>query len=224
MDETTKEKVNDRILDEVMGTDLREEEKRFVLYYLESYNATQSYIKAFKRDNTYGAARVRAFELLHKQRIQAVIKKLKKLFAIGYDIDPSRYVEFLLKGANANIGDYLSFSEEEVELHDKDGSVITNPDTGEPLTKKISKVRFKDSANLDLSVIDSVKQGRDGISIQLVDKLKCWDKLKEFMEWKIKKEQDDKVGTNIIEAINNSAKGVWDENPDNDLKEVLEDR
>lgn len=221
MDEQTKEIVNDRILDEVMSSNLKEEEKLFVLYYLESYNATQSYLKAFK-GRKESSSRVCAFALLHRKDIKAQIKKLKKLFQIGYDIDPSRYVEFLIKGANSNIGDYLSFAEEEVQVRGKDGSVLVDFDTGESLKKKVSRVRFKDSDNLDLSLVESVKQGRDGISIQLVDKVKCWEKLKEFMEWKMQKEENEKIGTNIIEAINNSAKNVWEKGKeDEDLEEIL---
>ena len=221
MDETTKDIVNDKILDEVMSTDLKEEEKLFILYYLESYNATQSYLKAFKTNN-YNSAKVLAFSLLHRKDIQSQIKKLKKLFQIGYDIDPSRYVEFLIKGANSNIGDYLSFSEEEIEVHGKDGTVLIDPDTGESIKKKVSKVKFKDSSGCDMSLIESVAQGRDGIKIQLVDKLKCWEKLRDFMEWKMQKEENDKIGTNIIEAISNSAKAVWNDNPDKDLEETLD--
>ncbi len=221
MDDITKEIVNDRILDEVMGTDLKEEEKLFILYYLESYNATQSYLKAFKTSN-YDSARVLAFSLLHRKDIKVYLKKLKKLFQIGYDIDPSRYVEFLVKGANSNIGDYLSFSEEEIEIHGKDGTVLVDPDTGKAITKKVSKVKFKDSNNCDMTLIESVAQGRDGIKIQLVDKLKCWERLRDFMEWKMQKEENDKIGTNIIEAISNSAKLVWDSNPDKDLEETLD--
>ena len=221
MDEKTKEVVNDKILEEVMSSSLKEEEKLFILYYLESYNATQSYLKAFKGKKE-SSAKISAYVLLHRKDIKAQIKKLKKLFQIGYDIDPSRYVEFLIKGANSNIGDYLSFSEEEVQVYGKDGTALINPDTGEPITKKISKVRFKDSANLDLSLVDSVKQGRDSISIQLVDKVKCWEKLRDFMEWKMQKEENDKIGTNIIEAINNSAKDVWEKGKeDKDLEETL---
>lgn len=221
MDEDTKEIVNDKIMEEVMSSNLSENEKKFILYYLESYNATQSYLKAFG-DKDYGVAKVRAFALLHRTDIKTQIKKLKKLFQIGYDIDPSRYVEFLLKGANANIGDYLSFSEEEVEIRGKDGEILVDMETGEPLKKKVSKVRFKNSDNVPMELIQRVKQGRDGISLELVDKIKCWEKLQEFMEWKIKKEEDNKIGTNIIEAISNSAKSVWDENPDKDLEETLD--
>lgn len=218
MDET-KEIVNERLLDEVFNSNLSEEEKRFVLFYLESYNATQSYLKAFggKKKN----ATILAFKLLHRDDIKSQIKKLKKILQIGYDIDPSRYIEFLLKSANADIGDYIKFSEEEVIQHDKDGSILMDTDTGEPLKKKINKMHLVNSDEIDTSVITSIKQGRDGISIQLVDKLKCWEKIKEFFEWKMKQDNQDNINTNIVSAINESAKTVWDGDIDKDLDEAV---
>lgn len=222
MAESLKEDVNDLILDEIVGANLKPAEQKFILYYLESYNILQSYMKAFP-DTRKEYACSFAYKLLKRKDIQNAIKKVKKIMAVSYDIDPSRYVEFLLKGANADIGDYLSFSEEEVEMRGKDGEVLIDMETGKPLTKKVSKVRFKSSDNVSTDLIQRVKQGRDGISIELVDKVKCWEKLKEFMEWKMAKEDEDKAGTNIIEAINASANKVWEENPDKDLEETLKD-
>ena len=216
----TKEAINEKLFDEVFNSSLSEEEKRFVLYYLESYNATQSYLKAFGGEKS--KASMSAFRLLHKSSIKSQIKKLKKLLQVGYDIDPSRYIEFLLKAANADIGDYIKFSEEEVEQYDKDGVALVDPDTGETIKKKINKMHLVNSDKIDTSVITSIKQGRDGITIQLVDKLKCWDKIKEFFEWKMKQEETTEANNNIIDVLNKSAKGVWSKNGvDDDLDEAL---
>lgn len=216
----TKEAINEKLFDEVFNSSLSEEEKRFVLYYLESYNATQSYLKAFGGEKS--KASISAFRLLHKSSIKSQIKKLKKLLQVGYDIDPSRYIEFLLKAANADIGDYIKFSEEEVEQYDKDGVALVDPDTGETIKKKINKMHLVNSDKIDTSVITSIKQGRDGITIQLVDKLKCWDKIKEFFEWKMKQEETTEANNNIIDVLNKSAKGVWSKNGvDDDLEEAL---
>lgn len=218
----TKEAVNERLLDEVFNSNLSEKEKRFVLYYLESYNATQSYLKAFGGKKAH--ATFLAFQLLHKKDIKSQIKKLKKILQIGYDIDPSRYIEFLLKSANADIGDYIKFSEEEVMQYDKDGEVLIDIDTGKPLTKKVNKMHLVNSDEIDTSVITSIKQGRDGISIQLVDKLKCWEKIKEFFEWKMNQEEKSIAETNIIEALKGSTDKTWgDEGVYDDLEETLKD-
>lgn len=218
----TKEAINEKLFDEVFNSSLSEEEKRFVLYYLESYNATQSYLKAFGGEKS--KASISAFRLLHKSSIKSQIKKLKKLLQVGYDIDPSRYIEFLLKAANADIGDYIKFSEEEVEQYDKDGVALVDPDTGETIKKKINKMHLVNSDNIDTSVITSIKQGRDGITIQLVDKLKCWDKIKEFFEWKMKQEEKYTAETNIIEALKENTDKTWSKGDIySDLEETLED-
>lgn len=218
----TKEAINEKLFDEVFNSSLSEEEKRFVLYYLESYNATQSYLKAFGGEKS--KASISAFRLLHKSSIKSQIKKLKKLLQVGYDIDPSRYIEFLLKAANADIGDYIKFSEEEVEQYDKDGVALVDPDTGETIKKKINKMHLVNSDKIDTSVITSIKQGRDGITIQLVDKLKCWDKIKEFFEWKMKQEEKYTAETNIIEALKENTDKTWSKDDIySDLEETLED-
>lgn len=217
-----KEAINERLLDEVFNSSLSEKEKRFVLYYLESYNATQSYLKVYGGDKNYAV--IRAFRLLQKSNIKSQIKKLKKLLQIGYDIDPSQYIEFLLKAANADIGDYIKFSEEEVQEYDKDGEALIDIDTGKPIVKKVNKMHLVNSDEVDTSIITSIKQGRDGISIQLVDKLKCWEKIKEFFEWKMNVEKKDTIETNIITALQESADKTWDENGVyDDLETTLKD-
>lgn len=215
-----KEVINEKVFDELFNTSLSEKEKNFILYYLESYNATQSYLKAYGGEKKN--AGLLAFQLLQRKDIRAQIKKLKKILQIGYDVDPSKYIEFLLKAANADIGDYITFSEEDVPQLDKDGSVLIDPDTGEPVTKKINKMHLVNSKNIDTSVIVGIKQGRDGITLQMVDKLKCWEKIKDYFEWKMKQEETTESNNNIIEVLNKSAKSVWDKgNVDDDLEETL---
>lgn len=218
--EKPKEIINSKIFDEVFNSKLTDQEKNFILYYLESYNARQSYIKAFGCKSE--VAKIKAFALLQRKDVQSQIRKLKKVLQVGYDIDPSRYIEFLLKAANADIGDYIQFSEEDVLQYDKDGSVLIDPDTGEPIKKKVNKMHLVNSQDADTSLIVSVKQGRDGISLQMVDKLKCWEKIKDFFEWKMKQEESTESNNNIIDVLNKSAKNVWDKNSvDDDLEETL---
>lgn len=217
-----KEAINERLFDEVFNSSLSEKEKLFVLYYLESYNATQSYLKAYGGNKA--KASVLAFSLLQRDKIKSQIKKLKKILQLGYDIDPSRYIEFLLKAANADIGDYIKFSEEEVQEYDKDGEALIDIDTGKPIVKKVNKMHLVDSNIVDTSIITSIKQGRDGITIQLVDKLKCWEKIKDFFEWKMNQEEKAVAETNIIEALKGNTDKTWgEEDVYDDLNKTLKD-
>ena len=212
-----KEEINEKIIDEVQDSGLTEKEQDFVLYYLDSHNIVQSYMKA------YGAERKQAlkkgYEVYHKEKIQNELKRLKKIMMISMDLDVTRYVETLDKAANANIGDYITFKEEEVPVLDKEGLTVINPDTGEPLTKKVNKMHLADSDTVDLTVVQEIKQGKDGVSIKLLDKYKALDSLKEFFDWKNKEEKDIEVSNSFMDALKESSV-VWDKD---DIDKDLED-
>lgn len=225
MDEKEKEalrdETNDAIFEAAMKYGLSEKEIDFVMLYLETYNVRNAYLKVFG-----GRSHIRAVAngklMLNRPHIAKFIKKAKEIMQINYDINPSKYLEFLLKAANADITDFLSFSEEEVEVRNKEGELVLDLDTGEPLKKKISKIRLKDSSECDCTLISRVSQGREGIKIELIDKLKCWDRLRDYFGWEKETRSGDITGSNIIEAINNSAKTAWKEKDiDKDLEETL---
>ena len=223
MGKDVKEVVNDKIFEEIFGSDMTENEKTFLLLYLESYNGAQSYRKAYNMDNIT-TSRVKACELLQRPHIRAAIKRARKIMSVGFDIDPTQYIEFLLKAANANIGDYVRVEEEEKPVLDKEGNPVLNMDTGEPITNKRSRVFLNNSKDLDMSLVSSIKQGKDGVTIQLVDKLSCWDKIKDFMEWQAEKDNKAKEGSKILDAITGRIDDTWTcDNVYSDLDEALKE-
>ena len=223
MADELKEEIVDKIYEEVFSSDLTEQQRKFVLYYLSSYNADQSYMKAYNCRNK-SIAHGNGYWTLKSPEVQSALKKARKVMQIAYDIDPTQYLEFLLKVAHADIGDYITFSEEEVPVMDRDGNMLFDETTGEPMKKKVNKMHLADSDTVDTSIVTSIKQGRDGITINLVDKMKAWEKLKEYFQWGEKKEEESKIDTSIINAINNSAKGTWDiSKVDDDLDEALKE-
>lgn len=223
MEKDAKEIVNDKIFEEVFGSDMTEKEKNFLLLYLESYNAAQSYRKAYNMDNLV-TSKVKACELLQKPHIRAAVKRARKIMSVGFDIDPTQYIEFLLKAANANIGDYVRVEEEEKPVLDKEGNLVLNMDTGEPVTNKRSRVFLNNSKDLDMSLVSSIKQGKDGVTIQLIDKLSCWDKIKDFMEWQMEKENKAKEDSEILQAITGRVEDTWkNDNIYSDLEEALKE-
>lgn len=207
------------------GLDLTSKEADFVLRYLQTYNATQAAMQVYKYDK-YKAA-VMGNRLLHRPHVQSAIKKMKKIQRKIFDIDPNEYLEFLLKSARADISDYLKFSEEEVPVLDKDGSVMRDPDTGEPITKLVNKMHLVNSEEVDASLIVSVKQGRDGISINLPDKMQAWEKLRQYFGWGEKQDENVDNSDSIIKAIQGKTEEVWDdeavEGVDDELNEALKD-
>lgn len=219
----SKEDTKNNMIDVLVDLDLTDKETDFVLYYLESNNATQSYLKSYKINKKW--AGIKGYQLLHKPKIESAIKKLKKIQKHALDVNPNLYVETLLKGASADIGDYIEFREEDVPILDADGSQMHDPDTGEPLYKKVNKMHLTDSAFVDTGVVTGIKQGRDGISITLVDKLKCLELLRKYFNWGEEQQTDSKDTDSIINAINGKTKDVWGDgsSEDDDLEEALKD-
>lgn len=219
----SKEDAKNNMIDVLVDLGLTDKETDFVLYYLESNNATQSYLKSYKINKKW--AGIKGYQLLHKPKIESAIKKLKKIQKHALDVNPNLYVETLLKGASADIGDYIEFREEDVPILDADGSQMHDPDTGEPLYKKVNKMHLTDSAFVDTGVVTGIKQGRDGISITLVDKIKCLELLRKYFNWGEEQQTDSKDTDSIINAINGKTKDVWGDgsSEDDDLEEALKD-
>lgn len=87
--------------------------------------------------------------------------------------------------AFADITDYVSFGTEEVPVISMYGPVkVENSKTGrkEVLKQVTNVVRFKDSSEIDGTILAEVKQGRDGASIKLGDRMKALQWLSDHMD------------------------------------------
>ena len=86
--------------------------------------------------------------------------------------------------AFADVTDYVSFGREVVPIMGAFGPItVTDEKTGEkiPLTKEINAVKFRESTDVDGTLIAEVKQGKDGASVKLMDRMKALDWLAEHM-------------------------------------------
>ena len=68
---------------------------------------------------------------------------------------------------------------------------IKDPDSGKEkqLTKMVNTVRFKESCDVDGSIISEVKQGKDGASIKLQDRMKALQWLSDHMDLATEKQR-----------------------------------
>ena len=86
--------------------------------------------------------------------------------------------------AFADVTDYVSFGRENIQVMGAFGPVmVENKETGEKevLEKEVNTVKFKQSEDVDGTLITEVKQGKDGASIKLVDKMKALQWLSDHM-------------------------------------------
>lgn len=198
--------------------ELTEKQRLFCVYYVKSFNATKSAIKAGYSRKT---AEQIGYQLLQKTSVKSEIQKLKqnKLNRVMLSEDDifQKYIDI----AFADITDYLQFGSKEVE--------------GEYGPYTMSSVNLKDSDEVDGTLISEVSQGKDGIKLKLQDKMKALQWLSDRMDLlpthtqtkldleilklevemnKLDNTEEDVEEDGFIEALDDTAKEVWDDEED----------
>ena len=144
--------------------ELTEKQRLFCLYYVRWFNATKAYQKAYSCD--YFTAAANGPRLLGNARIKEEIQRIKdaKIKQTMYSTED--YFQKMIDIAYSDVTDYLSFGQEEAQ--DKNGN-----------TFMMNVINLKESCDVDGTLIQEVKQGKDGIAVKLVSKefaLKWLDK------------------------------------------------
>lgn len=144
--------------------ELTEKQRLFCLYYVRWFNATKAYQKAYSCD--YFTAAANGPRLLGNARIKEEIQRIKdaKIKQTMYSTED--YFQKMIDIAYSDVTDYLSFGQEEAQ--DKNGN-----------TFMMNVINLKESCDVDGTLIQEVKQGKDGIAVKLVSKefaLKWMDK------------------------------------------------
>lgn len=133
--------------------ELTEKQRLFCLYYIKCFNATMAAIKAgYSKEY----AHTEGSRLLRNVKVAAEIRRLKGEVVETLFIDAMDVLQQYAKIAFADLGDYVRFSGYAVQL--------ANCDT------------------VDTSVLSEVKEGKDGVSIKLVDKMKALEKLEQYFD------------------------------------------
>lgn len=165
------------------NSDLTDKQRLFCCLYIKYFNATKAYQKAY--DCSYETALRAGPKLLGNIGIKNEIQKLKqnrlnKEMLAAEDIF-QKYMDI----AFADITDYVEFGREEVQVMGAFGPLYEKDEnTGEkiPITKEVNVVRFVNSKLVDGTIISEVKQGKDGASIKLADRMKALQWLSDHLD------------------------------------------
>ncbi len=125
--------------------ELNEQERLFCLHYINSYNATMSYKKAY--GCSYENANKNSYRMMVKDGIKNEIGRLKEIKRQQVMAGEEDIVELQMRIAFSNIGD----------VADADGSSVT----------------IKPFQEIDTQVIREVKSTKDGIGIKMEDRQKA---------------------------------------------------
>lgn len=162
--------------------DLTDKQRLFCLHYVRCFNTTRAYQKAYGVD--YNTAASIGYRLLENVGVREEIARLKQNRLNRELLDEHDIFQKYMDIAFADITDFVEFGREEVQVMGAFGPIeVEDPDTGEkvPLMKEINSVRFREAEKVDGTLITEVKQGKDGASIKLADRMKALDWLANHM-------------------------------------------
>lgn len=166
----------------IENSELTDKQRLFCIYYVRCFNAVKAYQKAY--GCSYQTAASGAYRMLENDRVKNEIHNLKRNRLNREFLSEEDIFQMYMDIAFADITDYVSFGRETVEVMGAFGPVqVKNEKTGkkEILKREINTVRFKESDSVDGRLISEIKQGKDGASIKLADKMKALQWLSDHM-------------------------------------------
>lgn len=208
---TAKEKAVAEEVEQVMkNPDLTDKQRLFCLHYIRCFNATKAYQKAYGCD--YNTAASIGYRLLENDGVREEINRLKRNRLNREMLDESDIFQKYMDIAYSDITDYLTFGTVKMEDEESGKEFMVNT------------FRFKESKDVDGTLISEVKQGRDGASIKLLDKQKALDWIASHMDLatdeqkarieqmranadRIKRSSSGDVGEDGVEIVNDAPTG-----------------
>ena len=166
----------------IQNPDLSDKQRLFCIYYIRCFNATKAYQKAYGCD--YITAAQNGSRMLKNAKVKAEIQRLKQDRLNREFLDEHDIFQKYMDIAFADMTDYVEFGREKGQVMGAFGPIeVENPKTGkkEPLMKEVNTVRFRESTDVDGTIIAEVKQGRDGATIKLADRMKALEWLTQHM-------------------------------------------
>lgn len=144
--------IDDGTKETLQNENLTPEQQIFCIYYSRTFNATQSYLKAYGCD--YYSAKAHGYELLQNVAIRTEIERLKELKRQQIMISEEDIVELQMRIACSDMGNYVSFGSKGVKLQKSDST--------------------------DTQLIQEIKEGKSGVSVKLSDRQKAIDWLSKY--------------------------------------------
>jgi phage terminase small subunit len=162
---------------EIENEGLTDKQRLFCIYYVKVFNATQAAIKA---GYSVDRAHVTGSELVRNRKVADEIRRIKTNMTDALFVDAMDVLNKYVSIAFADIKDYVEFGQQEVPVLTKKGPVYKP--NGEVMMTTQSFVVFRDADQVDGAIISEVKEGRDGISVKLHDKMKALEVLTRYFD------------------------------------------
>lgn len=166
-----KEPIAEEVKEVLGNTELTDKQRLFCIYYIKYFNATKAYQKAY--NSSYIVANSEGYKLLVKPCIKSEIEKLKQHKLNQAMLSEEDIFQRYMDIAFSDITDYVNFGKREIE--------VSKDEDDNPVMIEVNYVDFKDSNEVDGTIISEVSQGKNGVSIKLHDKMKALQWLSDHM-------------------------------------------
>lgn len=214
------------IIEELEDADLTEKQRLFCLYYIKSFNATMSAIKAGYAKES---AHVTGSQLLRHPKVSAEIKRLKGAVQQEIFIDAMDILNKYIKIAFSDIADYVTFGRKTVQVMGMYGPVFEGKGKDKkPVMQTTNYIYLKESTEVDGTILSEVSEGKDGVKIKLADKMKALEKLEKYFDLfpdKFKRQIEEeklKIAKDKFELEKTKINGDEGETEDDGFLEALE--
>ena len=178
---------------ELENDDFTDKQRLFIVYYVECWNATKAYQKAY--GCAYSTARVEGSRCLANPNIREEIIKVRDSLTDDALLNKRVLIQKWIDIAFADIKDYMKFGRQEEVIYNDDGQPELDMN-GNVKTYAFNYVHLNESAEIDGTLVTEVKQGKDGVSVKLADKMRAmeflskhWDLLNENERKQLQNEQ-----------------------------------
>ena len=158
---------------------LNDKQRLFIAYYVKCWNATKAYQKAY--GCAYSTAMVEGSKHLRNPKIREEIIKVRDGLTEDALLDKRTLIQKWIDIAFADITDYVKFGRQEEVVYNDDGQPELDMN-GNVKTYAFNYVHLNESAEIDGTLVTEVKQGKDGISVKLADKMKALEFLSKHMD------------------------------------------
>lgn len=162
-----------------LSDELNEKQKLFCIYYIKYFNATKAYQKAY--GCSYESAMVSGHHHLRNPKITAEIERLKAEKLGNHLIEANDIVQKYIDIAFADMNDFMDIEVVEKPLLDDYGEVVLD-ETGQPVIVKYNRILVKENDEIDGTIVNSITQGKDGVSVKLADRMKALEMLTKYKD------------------------------------------
>jgi phage terminase small subunit len=163
----------------VESDELTEKQRLFCIYYIKYFNATKAYQKAY--ECAYTTAMVEGHRALRNPKLSKEIDRMKAEQTTELKLDVKDIIQKYIDIAFADITDYLKFGREEEIVYNERGEPELDANSNVK-TQAYNYVHLNDSSEIDGTILTEVKQGRDGITVKLADKMKALEMLAKYTD------------------------------------------